>query len=267
VIIGDPKTDKTPALFEAYGRFVDSLDGAYITTEDVGTTVADMEIIHTQTRHVTGFAVEHGGSGDPSEATGWGVFAAMRTIAERLWSAGSMTGRVIALQGAGKVGSYVAGHLAADGARLIVADPSADATRRLVDSYGATIVSPDEIASVECDIFAPCALGGALNEGSIPRLRCAAVVGCANNQLATPQDALRLAERGIVYAPDFIVNAGGVINISYELRPGGYDRALAMDHSWRIGATVARVLDEAQASGITTEEAAERIAEARLLSR
>ncbi len=265
VIIGDPKTDKSPALFEAYGRFVDSIGGAYVTTEDVGTTVADMEIIHTQTAHVTGFAIEHGGSGDPSEATGWGVYAAMRTIAKRLWSADSMSGRHVALQGAGKVGSYIAGHLAADGCLLTVADPNPEATQRLVETCGATVVSPDEIARVDCDIFAPCAMGGALNDRSIAELRCVAVVGCANNQLATPDDADRLAERGVVYAPDFIVNAGGVINISHELQPGGYDKQRAMDHSWRIGETLARVLDEAAGSGITTEEAAERIAEARLL--
>lgn len=266
VIIGDPKRDKTEELLKAYGRFVDSLDGAYVTTEDVGTTVADMEIVHTQTRHVSGFAVEHGGSGDPSEATGWGVFSAMRTLAKRLWSADTLRGRHVAIQGVGKVGSYIAGHLAADGCKLTIADVSADAVQRLVETYGAAVVGPDEIHAVDCDIFAPSALSGAINARTIPEMRCVAVCGCANNQLDTPQDAERMVEAGIIYAPDFIVNAGGVINISHELEPGGYDKQRAMDHSWLIGDTLAKVLDEAQRAAITTEEAAERVAEERLLA-
>ena len=265
VIIGDPRRDKSQALFEAYGAFVDSLGGAYITTEDVGTTVADMEIIHTQTKHVTGFAIEHGGSGDPSEATGWGVFAAMRTLAKRLWSVDTLAGRHVAIKGVGKVGTYLAGHLASDGAKLTVADIYAEASQRIADSYGASIVSPGEIHALDCDIFAPCALAGAVNAQTISQMRCAVVCGCANNQLDTPEDAERIAARGIIYAPDFIVNAGGVINIAHELQPGGYDKATAMEHTWRIGDTIARVLDESEASGITTEEAAERVAEARLL--
>lgn len=265
VIMGDPRTDKTDDLFRAYGRFVDSLQGAYITTEDVGTTVADMEIIRTQTRHVTGFAIEHGGSGDPSEATGWGVFSAMRTLARRLWSAPTLEGKRIAIKGVGKVGTYLAGHVAADGAKLIVADIYPEAAQRIADAYGASIVGPDEIHATPCDIYAPCALAGEVNVRTIAEMRCTAVCGCANNQLDTPQDAERIAERGVVYAPDFIVNAGGVINISHELVAGGYDKTAAMEHTWRIGSTLERVLDEAEASGITTEEAAERIAEERLL--
>ncbi len=268
VIIGDPRTTRSDDLLREYGRFVDSLRGAYITTEDVGTTVADMEIVHTQTKHVTGFAVEHGGSGDPSEATGWGVFSAIRSLGERLWGTDSLRGRHVAIQGVGKVGSYLAGHLARVGVRLTIADLSGEATQRHVDAYGAdvvSVVSVDESTQVECDVYAPCAMGGALNARSIPLLRCAAVVGSANNQLETPQDAERLATRGIVYGPDFIVNAGGVINISHELEPGGYDKQRAMDHAWGIGDTLDRVLEEAEVSGITTEAAAERVAEARLL--
>lgn len=266
VIIGDPRRDKTDDLLRAYGRFVDSLGGAYVTTEDVGTTVADMEIIHTQTRHVTGFAVEHGGSGDPSEATGWGVFSSMRTLAKRVWNVASLEGRHVAIQGVGKVGTYIAGHLARDGAKLTIADVSQEAVQRVVDTYGASTVAPDEIHKIECDILSPCALSGEVNVRTVPEMRCAVVCGCANNQLETPEDAERIAEAGIIYAPDFIVNAGGVINISHELEPGGYDRQRAMDHSWAIGDTIARVLDEAERSSITTEEAAERVAEARLNS-
>jgi leucine dehydrogenase len=188
----------------------------------------------------------------------------MRALAKRLWSVDSLAGRRIAIKGVGKVGTYLAGHLANDGAELTVADIFPEASQRIADAYGASIVSPDEIHALDCDIFAPCALAGAVNAHTISQMRCEVVCGCANNQLDTPEDAERVAARGIIYAPDFIVNAGGVINIAHELQPGGYDKAAAMEHTWRIGDTIGRVLDEAEASGITTEEAAERVAEARL---
>jgi leucine dehydrogenase len=260
VVMGDPRKDKTEAQLRAYARYVDSLSGRYITTEDVGTTVADMDVIAQETRFVAGTSK---GSGDPSEATGWGVFSAMRTVAKRLWNADSMDGRHVAIQGVGKVGSYIAGHLANDGCRLTVADVRDDAVQRLVDTHGVEVSSPDKIHTIECDIFSPCALSGEINERTVPELACAAVIGCANNQLADPSQADALARRGIVYGPDFIVNAGGVINIAHEAG-GHYDRKAAFDHAWRIGDTLARVLDIAASDGITTELAAERIAEARL---
>ena len=261
VIIGDPKRDKTQALLRTYARFVDSLDGRYITTEDVGTTQA-RHGPHLRRNEVRHRDVDRG-SGDPSDATAWGVFSSMRTLAKRLWNADSLDGRHVAIQGVGKVGSYLAGHLAGDGCRLTVADINAEATQRLVDAHGAAVVSPDEIHKVECDIFAPCALSGELNTRTVPELRCEAVDGCANNQLETPEVADLLAERGIIYAPDFIVNAGGVINIAYEVGRT-YDHDEAFAHAWRIGDTLARVLDVAQQQGITTEAAAEHVAEARL---
>jgi glutamate dehydrogenase/leucine dehydrogenase len=264
VIIGDPRSDKSEALFQRYGSFIDSLDGRYITTEDVGTTVADMEIIHSITPHVTGFAIEHGGSGDPSEATGLGVFSAMRTLAKRLWDADSLEGRRVLIVGVGKVGTFIARHVAKDGARLVVADISEEATARVSAELGAEVTPLESAFALECDIVSPCALGGALNERTIPELRCEAVCGCANNQLATDEDGERIAARGITYAPDYIVNAGGVINISYEIgRP--YDQDAAFAHTWRIGETLARVLDIAASQGITTAEAADHIAEERLL--
>ena len=260
VIIGDPRADKTDDLIRMYGRFVDTCEGRYITTEDVGTTVADMEHISTVTKHVTGTS---NGSGDPSEATGWGVFSAMRTMAQRLWGAETLRGRHIAIQGVGKVGSYIAGHLAEDGARLTVADSFEESALRIATKHGADVVPTQEIHTVDCDILSPCALSGEINAQTVPEMRCEAVVGCANNQLASPDMAEAIAARGIVYAPDFIVNAGGVINIAYEVGHP-YDRKAAFAHAWRIGDTLARVIDVATAQGITTEAAAEHIAEERL---
>jgi leucine dehydrogenase len=260
VIVGDPRADKTDDLIRMYGRFVDTCDGRYITTEDVGTTVADMDLIRTVTKHVTGTAA---GSGDPSEATGWGVFSAMRTVAKRLWGAETLRGRHVAIQGVGKVGSYIAGHLAEDGARLTVADIFEEAALRIATKHGADVVPTQEIHTVDCDILSPCALSGEINAQTVPEMRCEAVVGCANNQLASADMAEEIAKRGIVYGPDFIVNAGGVINIAYEVgRP--YDRKAAFAHAWRIGDTLERVIDVAAAQGITTEAAAEHIAEERL---
>ncbi len=265
VVIGDPRKDKTEPLLMSYAKYVDSLGGRYITTEDVGTTVADMNVIRKATNRVAGFAVEDGGSGDPSDATGWGAFSAIRSLANRLWGSESLDGRHIAIQGVGKVGSYLAGHLAGAGARLTVGDVMPEASERISAAHGAEVVAPDVIHKVECDIYSPCALGGALSPATIPELSCTAVAGCANNQLATPESAQLMADRSIVYAPDYIVNAGGVINISYELAPGGYDREKAFAHCARIGATLDRVLDLAAEQRITTAAAADRLAESRFL--
>jgi valine dehydrogenase (NAD+) len=262
VIIGDPRRDRTEALIRSYARFVDSLGGRYITTEDVGTTEADMNLIATETRFVTGMSTESGGSGDPSEATAWGVFCAMRTLARGLWQQESLEGRHVAVQGVGKVGSYLVGQLVRDGCVVTVADVNVDAVARLNSERGLSTVAPQDIHKVRCEIFSPCALADSLSERTIPELDCAAVVGCANNQLASPGAAELLADRGIVYAPDFIVNAGGVINVAHELI--GYDRERAYAHTARIGETLERVLDLAEKEGITTAAAADRIAEQRL---
>jgi glutamate dehydrogenase/leucine dehydrogenase len=266
VIIGDPRRDRSDAVIRAYARFVDSLDGSYITTEDVGTTEADMIIIREETSFVTGLPTSHGGSGDPSSATAWGVFNAMRALARRLWDQDSLEGRHIAVQGVGKVGTYLVGHLVRAGSLVTVADVSKEAVERARVDHAVSAVGTDEIHSVRCDIFSPCALGGSLNADTIPMLRCEAVAGCANNQLASADDASRLAKREIVYAPDFIVNAGGVINISYEVgRP--YDRDAALEHVARVGETLLRVLDLAETDGITTAAAAERLALERINAR
>lgn len=262
VIIGDPATLRTDALIRAYARFVDGLGGRYVTAEDVGTTQADMDLIRSITPHVSGVSEHLGGSGDPSPATALGVLWAIKAVAERLWGDASLEGRHVCINGVGKVGGALADHLHAAGARLTVADVKADATGAVAARTGAQVAPPDTAHAVECDVYSPCALGGALSEATIPALRCAAVVGCANNQLATPQDAQRIAESGVLYAPDYVANAGGVINIAHER--DGYDRARAEERIRGIHDTVLRVLDLADAEGITTAAAADLLAERRI---
>jgi len=264
VIFGDPATDKNEALLRAYARYVGALCGRYITAEDVGTTQADMDMVRRETRYVTGVSQELGGSGDPSAATAYGVLWAMKATARRLWGQTSLEGRHVAVAGVGKVGGHLVRHLMDEQARVTVADVTPAAVDRAVDQFDVTVAPADKIHAVECDIFSPCALGGGLNQRTIPELRCAAVVGSANNQLADASSAAMLAQAGVLYAPDFVVNAGGLINIAEELAPGGYhpDRAHAAVR--RIFDTTARVLHEAEAEGISTADAADRMAEQRI---
>jgi len=264
VIIGDPATLRSDALLRAYGAFVDRLGGRYLTAEDVGTTQADMDFLRTVTPFVTGASEAAGGSGDPSPATAWGVFHAMRAVAERLWGDPSLEGRHVAVSGVGKVGGALVRHLAEAGARLTVADVRAGAAAAVAAGWGATAVPAPAIHTVDCDIFSPCALGAVLDEATIPELRCAAVCGCANNQLATDADGERLAARGVLYAPDYVVNAGGVINIAVELEAGGYDRDRAWARIERIGDTLRDVFEIADRDGVTPAVAADRLARARL---
>ena len=262
VIIGDPATLRSDDLIRAYARFVDGLAGRYVTAEDVGTTQADMDLIRTVTPHVSGISEDLGGSGDPSPATALGVQWAMKAVAERLWGDPSLEGRHVVINGVGKVGGALAAHLHDEGARLTVADVRGEAVAAVVERTGAEVVAPANAHGVVCDIYSPCALGGALSATTIPELRAAAVVGCANNQLETPQDAQRIADSGVLYAPDYVVNAGGVINIAEE--KGGYDRARAEARIRGIYDTVLRVLDLAAAEGITTAAAADLLAERRI---
>jgi glutamate dehydrogenase/leucine dehydrogenase len=262
VIIGDPAALRTDALIRAYARFVDGLAGRYVTAEDVGTTQADMDLIRTITPHVSGVSEHLGGSGDPSPATALGVRWAIKAVAEHLWGDPSLEGRHVVINGVGKVGGALADHLKAEGARLTIADVRPQAAAAAAARTGAGVVPPDDAHAVACDVYSPCALGGALSARTIPELRAAAVVGCANNQLATPQDAQRIADSGVLYAPDFVVNAGGVINIAEE--KGGYDRARAEERIRGIHHTVLRVFDLAAVEGITTAAAADLLAERRI---
>lgn len=264
VIIGDPDERADHELFEAYGRVVNTLGGRYITAEDVGTTVADMTVVRRTTEHVKGLPTEMGGSGDPSPMTARGVLASMRTVAAHQWSDPSLEGLTVAVQGVGKVGAALVSQVASEGAEVLIADVDRDAVEAVSDQTGARAVAPDEILSVRCDILAPCAMGAVLNERSIPDLRCSAVVGSANNQLATRADADRLAARGVLYAPDFVVNAGGIVNIAVEVDLGRYSSEVAEERVDRIGDRLSEILDRARTNGITPLDAAERLAAERL---
>jgi valine dehydrogenase (NAD+) len=264
VIIGDPAMARTEALIRAYGRYLDGLGGRYLTAEDVGTTSADMDLISEETRFVTGTSEARGGSGDPSPATAFGVLHATRAVASHLWGSESLEGRHVVVTGVGKVGSALVGHLVGDGARVTVADVRQEAVDALVAAHGVASAPAVAAHTLPCDIYAPCALGGVLSAETIPTLRCAAVVGAANNQLADPTCADRLQAARVLYAPDYVVNAGGIINIAQEQVPGGYDRARAYAKVALVADTVRTVLRTAEAEGTTTATAADRLAERRL---
>lgn len=262
VIIGDPATDKSERLLRAYGSVIDSLGGRYITAEDVGTTTDDMILIRRATEHVAGLPGAYGGSGDPSPATARGVLRAMEAVAAFLWGDRDLAGKTVAVQGIGKVGMSLVGRLREAGVETVVADVNPAACDHAVATYGSKAVDLDELYEVEADIFAPCALGATINERTIPMLRAAAVCGSANNQLAVPEDAGRLVARDIVYAPDFVANAGGVINIATERI--GYSVERAREAVDRIYDNVSAVLDTAARERIDTHRAAERVAEERI---
>ncbi len=262
VIIGDPRTDKSERLFRAYGRIVDSLQGRYITAEDVGTTTGDMDMVRTETRWALGNSVALGGAGDPSPVTARGLLAATRAVAEKLWGDQDLSGRRFAVQGVGKVGSAFVRLLVEARAEVIATDAYQPALDEAVDTFGVKPVDPEEIYEVDCDILSPCALGAGLNDMTIPRLACAAIVGSANNQLATDEDARKIAERGILYAPDFVVNAGGLINVYDEL--SGYSRTRALHRVDSIYEATMKILDTADELGVNPHEAAIRVADDRI---
>ncbi len=262
VIIGDPKKDKSEALFRAFGRFVQSLGGRYITAEDVGTSVEDMDYIHMETDYVTGVSAAFGSSGDPSPATAYGVFQGMKACAKEAFGTESLAGMTVAIQGVGHVGYHLARHLHDEGARLIVSDVNPEAADRVRAEMGARIVEGDAIYGVDCDIFAPCALGAILNPETVPLLKSRVVAGCANNQLLTEADGDALTARGILYAPDYVINAGGLINVADELE--GYNRDRAFKKVASIYDNVARVISIAKRDGVPTYRAADRLAEERI---
>jgi len=246
-----------------FGDSVAQLDGRYVTAEDVGTSDADMTVIAERTEHVAGLALERGGSGDPSPWTALGVETAIRVTCERVWGTPDLAGRSIAVIGLGSVGGALARALAADGAVLMVADV-APGKRALAEELGAAWVDADEALRAEVDLVAPCALGGVLDDTTVPELRCRAVAGAANNQLATDAVATALHARGILWAPDFVVNAGGIINIAVELEPEGYSPERARARVLAIGETLAAVFDMAESSGTTPLAAAQDLARRRL---
>jgi glutamate dehydrogenase/leucine dehydrogenase len=264
VIIGDPAVHRTEAMIRAYGCFINTLSGRYLTAEDVGTTLADMDLIRLETPWVTGTSLALGGSGDPSPATAWGIMCAMRAVRQATTGDSSLSDVAVVVAGIGKVGAALVTHLLSEGARVTIADVNTVAVDALREATGVAAVDPGQAHTVSCDIYSPCALGAALTPGVIAELGCRAVVGAANNQLATPDCADQLAGRGILYAPDYVVNAGGIINISQER--SGYDVHRAMEQVGRIHTTVLEVLDLAQREAITTAAAADRMAERRISS-
>jgi len=262
VIIGDHRKIKSERLWRAFGRVVDSLQGRYITAEDVGTDTKDMELVRRETRWVVGVPVEEGGSGDPSPATARGIMQAMRATSRFLWASEDLSGKHVAVLGVGKVGTDLVRRLHENGAKITVADVYPPSLERVRNEYGVDVVEPEDIFDVECDILSPCSLGGVLNEDTVERLRTRAVVGPANNQLLTPEQGDRLAARDILYVPDFVVNAGGLINVYEELRGYTVDKAAA--HIDRIYDNTLQILEASQERGITPEETAVALAEERI---
>ena len=259
VIIGDSSTARREMIFRAHGRAVESLKGRYITAEDVGTSVEDMDYVHMETEHVVGIA---GRSGDPSPVTAYGTYRGMKACAADKYEDDSLNDKVVAVQGVGHVGYYLCENLAAEGAQLIVTDIDEDKVARAVEDFGAEAVAPDSIYSVEAQIFAPCALGSILNSETIPQLKVEIIAGGANNQLATLDDAKALRERGILYAPDYVINAGGLINVYSELADWSTDRSKRK--AAEIYQTLLEVFEVAREEKLTTAEAADRIAQRRV---
>lgn len=246
-------------MLEAFGRAVDSLGGRYITCEDAGTSPEDMDFVRRRTRHVVGLRAT---SGDPSPVTAYGVVRGMEAVAKHVFGRPELKGLKVALLGVGHVGFALAGELHRREARLFVADVNPQNLARAVEAYGATPLPDDELLSMEADLFAPCALGGSLNDDTVRRLEVKAVAGAANNQLAEPRHGKLLADRGIVYAPDYAINAGGLINVAQEL--AGYDRAKALERAGRIFDTIDELLRRSKESGLRPEEVADRMVEERL---
>lgn len=265
VILGDPNTSKTEQLFRSYGRFVEGLAGRYITAEDVGTDVRDMEYVRMETKYVTGIDRALGGSGDPSPVTAFGVYVGMKACMKELTGNDSLAGKVITVQGAGHVASYLCDHLASEEATIIITDIFKEKALAIAARTKATYVEPSEIYALEADVFCPCALGAIINDDTIERLNVKIVAGGANNQLADEhKHGERLLQRGIIYAPDYAINAGGLINVANELE--GYSRERAMKQAEGIYDTLRKIFAIARTEQIPTSEASNRLAEERITS-
>jgi len=263
VIWGNSKTDKTPALFRALGRAIDSLNGTYWSAEDVGVSVEDMAFAAEVTNYVSGLSTGKAASGDPSPVTAKGVFLGLKAAALRAFGTDDLSRRTIAVQGVGHVGGYLCRHLAEAGAKLVITDVNADALDQIALATGAQVVAPGDIYDVAADIFSPNALGAIINPDTLPRLRVRVIAGGANNQLATPEMGDRLSEKGIVYAPDYVINGGGIINVASEIS-GAYDPAWVEAKLQRLIQTLVDVLDQAQREGRGANRVADEIARSRI---
>jgi leucine dehydrogenase len=264
VIIGDASKLKNEAFLRRFGKFVNSLNGKYITAEDMNMTTTDMVHIGMETKHVTGLPVEMGGSGDPSPVTAYGVYMGMKAAAKKAYGSDSLLGKRVTVQGVGHVGMHLVDHLVNEGAKVFITDLNQERLQKVAEKSGATVVGMEEIYDIDTDIYAPCAMGATINDNTIGRLKCSVITGAANNQL---KDEVRhgnmLIDKGIVYAPDFVVNAGGIINISGELS-GSYNSDLAYLWTEKIYDTTTSILNKAEADGIPAQEAAMLLAEKRI---
>ncbi len=259
VIIGDNQTTEREMVFRAHGRAVESLKGRYITAEDVGTSVDDMEYVRMETDHVVGV---YGGSGDPSPVTAYGVYRGIKACSRQRYGEDSLDGRHVVVQGLGNVGHHLCRFLAEDGARLTVTDIHADRVRTVVEDYDAEAVEPDAVYGVEADVFAPCALGAVVNDDTIDAFSCDIIAGAANNQLAESRHGDELHRRGILYAPDYVINAGGLVNVYGELE--GWSTERAHRKAGEIYHTLLRIFERSREEDLPTSEAADREAERRL---
>lgn len=263
VIIGDSKKDKTEAMFRQYGRFINNLNGKYITAEDVGTSTKDMEYVAKETKHVTGLPESMGGGGDPSPVTAYGVYMGMKAAAKEAWGNDSLRGKKVVVQGVGHVGESLVGWLKKEEAIIFVSDINEEQLKRVAKENNAEIVLPENIFSVDMDIYAPCALGATLNTANIEKLKCTVIAGAANNQLADENiHGKMLMEKGIIYAPDFLINAGGLINVYSELK--GYNRKEALAQTEKIYDVTLNILKKSKLENIPSHVAAMQIAEKRL---
>ena len=264
VIIGDPAQDKSEALFRAFGRFVNSLNGRYITAEDVGIDVNDMEFVYKETPFVTGVHQVHGGSGDPSPFTAYGTLQGLMAALQVKFGNEDVGKYAYAVQGVGHVGMEFVKLLRERGAKVFVTDINKELVQRAVDDHRAEAVAPDQIYDVDAQVYSPCALGGTVNENTLPRLKCQVICGAANNQLANDEIGDEVMRKGILYAPDYAVNAGGLMNVSLEI--DGYNRERAMRMLRTIYFNLGRIFEIAERDGIPTYKAADRMAEERIAS-
>jgi len=263
VIIGDSRLHKSEALFRKFGRFVNNLNGKYITAEDVGTSTKDMEHIAMETKHVTGLPESMGGGGDPSPVTAYGVFMGMKASAQFTWGTDSLNGKKVLVQGVGHVGEHLVKSLVKDGAKVFICDINEDQLKKVSIESGAQIVAADSIYDMDIDVYAPCALGATLNTDNINRLKCSIIAGAANNQLADETiHGPMLTKKGITYAPDFLINAGGLINVYSEL--DNYNRKRALTQTEHIYNVTLKILKKAEADGVYTQLAAIQMAEKRI---
>ena len=264
VIIGDPAKLKNEAFLRRFGKFVDSLGGKYLTAEDMNMSTRDMEYIGMETKHVTGQPIEMGGSGDPSPVTAFGVYMGMKAAAKKAFGSDSLSGKKISVQGVGQVGKYLVGYLVKEGAQIFITDINENRLKKVSQDSGAQVVGMNEIYDLPVDIYAPCAMGATINDDTLTRLKASVIAGGANNQLSEEERHGKLLRgEGIIYAPDFVINAGGIINISSELK-GDYNKELAMSWTEKIYDTTQKIFDLSDLHDIPTQEAAIKLAEKRI---